>query len=311
MVIRSSSSRDVEHLIAELCEGGPTRREAAVARLRLLGSRADVRLAKLISSTAPADARAAGLKALEGREDVRARQIATTACMDGDSDVAIAAINVLRGSLAGEPGTETLDVLVGIAVDSKRDAAIRQSALDALSELPADIVGPLLQGLPESLLSSTTTSSHSIAAIDDPLSMSAWIAEHRDAPLSMLHDAVTRSRQRESEAQPQQVRTAWTSARGAAHAALAGRRSRVALYDLRESFDSAVGALPLDFLTAMTAIGDASCVECLAKAWSAASDDTWWRERLHDAAVEVMKREALTGRHPAIKRVRSKYPKFV
>ncbi|NOT24559.1 MAG: hypothetical protein HOP16_00530 [Acidobacteria bacterium] len=282
-----------------------------MARLRLLGSRADERLATLIASDAPSDARAAALKAIEGREDARARQIAAAACRDSESEVAIAAIGVLRGSVAGEPGTDALDALVGVAVDSERDAVVRQSAVDALSELPADIVRPLLQGLPESLLPGAEPSSHPVATIGDPLSMSAWINEHREAPLSSLHEAVTRIRQRESDELPPQVRDAWTAARGAAHAALAARGSRVALYDLRESFDSTPRSLPLDFLTAMGEIGDASCLEPMAKAWSAAPNDAWWRARLQDTATAVMKREALTARQAVVKRVRSKYPDFV
>ena len=311
MVIRSSSSRDVERLIAELRDGGTTRREAAVARLRLLGSRADERLAALIASDAPSDARTAALKALEGREDGRARQIAAAACQDSQSDVALTAVGVLRGLVAGEPGTDALEALVGLAVDPDRDADVRQSALDALSELPTDLVQPLLRGLPASLLPGTKTLSHSVTGIGDPLSMTAWIREHRDAPLSSLHEAVTRIRQHESEELPPQVREAWTAARGAAHAALAARGSRVALYDLRESLGSTDRSLPLEFLTAMAAIGDASCLEPLAKAWSAAVDDAWWRERLQDTAAAVMKREALTARQTAVKRVRSKYPDFV
>jgi hypothetical protein len=311
VVVRSSSSRDIEHLIAELREGGSTRREAAVARLRLLGSRADDRLSALIASDAPPDARSAALRALEGREDPRARHIAADACRDDAPDVAIAAIGVLRGSVAAEPGTEALDALVGIAVDPARAAAIRQSAVEALSELPPNIVESLLQGLPASLLPGKETSVQPVASIEDPLSMSAWIDEHRDAPLSSLHEAVTRTRQRESDELPPQVTEAWTAARGAAHAALASRGSRVALYDLRESFDSTARPLPLDFLLAMSAIGDSSCLEPLAKAWSAAADDLWWRERLQGTARDIMKRDTLTARHAAVKRVRSKYPGFM
>ena len=138
-----------------------------------------------------------------------------------------------------------------------------------------------------------------------------WIADHRDAPLSALHEAVVRIRGQDLDGLPTQIRQAWTVARGAAHAALAERGSRVALYDLRESFDSARTPLPLDFLSAMSTLGDATCMEPLARAWSAAPDDTWWRDRLRETAADIMKRDKLTGRHPAIKRLRAKYPDFV
>ena len=116
---------------------GATRREAAVARLRVIGGRADERLASFIASDAPSSGRTAALRALEGREEARARQIARAACDDTDPDVAIAAIAVLRGWVARESGTEVLDVLSGVALDPRREAGVRLAALDALSELPA------------------------------------------------------------------------------------------------------------------------------------------------------------------------------
>jgi hypothetical protein len=309
VVIRSSSSRNVEQLIADLREGGNSR-EAAVARLRVIGSRADERLASFIASDAPADARTAALRALEGREEARARQIAHAACDDTDPAVVIAAIAVLRGWVARESGTEALDALSGVALDPRRDAGVRLAALDALSELPPDIVRPLLQGIPSSLRPDPNAA-EALATLDDPLAMSAWIADHRDAPLSSLHEAVVRIREQELQGPLAQIRQAWIVARGAAHSALAERGSRVALYDLRESFDSAQTPLPLDFLSAVSTLGDATCLEPLARAWSATPTDSWWRNRLREAAADIMKRGKLTSRHQALKRVRAKYPDFV
>lgn len=306
MVIRASSSRDIEQLIGDLREEGNAR-EAAVARLRVIGSRADERLASFISSDATSDGRQAALRALEGRKEARPRQIARAACDDADSGVAIAAIGVLRGWVAHESGTEVLDVLSGVALDNRREGAVRLAALDALSEFPEDIVRPLLQRVPASLRSDENIGE----ALDNPLAMSEWVAGHRDAPLSALHEVVVRTRSQDLDGLPTQIRQAWTVARGAAHAALAERGSRVALYDLRESFDSARTPLPLDFLSAMGTLGDATCMEALAHAWSVAPDDTWWRDRLRETATDIMKRGKLTGRHPAIKRLRSKYPDFV
>ena len=60
--------------------------------------------------------------------------------------------------------------------------------------------------------------------------------------------------------------------RGAAHKALADRGSRLALYDLKESFESAREALPVDFLGAAAAIGDAACLESVAAAYARAMD---------------------------------------
>lgn len=310
MVIRSSSSRDVEQLIGVLRDGTAARRESAVARLRVIGRRADERLATFIASDAPAEGRAAALGALDGREDDRAHQMASLACDDPQPGVAVAALAVLRGWIANERGTEILEVLSRVALDPQRDSSVRLAALDALSELPPDIVRPLLQGVPASLRT-VPTPVETLQTLDDPLVMSEWIADHINAPLSALHEAVTRIREKELERPPTPIRQAWTLARGAAHVALAQRGSRVALYDLRESFDSATTPLPLDFLSAMSALGDATCLEPLARAWSASPDDPWWRDRLRETARDIVTGHHLTGRHATLKRLRSKYAGFV
>ena len=140
--------------------------------------------------------------------------------------------------------------------------------------------------------------------------MREWVAlRGATAPLSELHDAIVRLRERERDA-PAARRPAWLAARGAAHQALAQRGSRVALYDLREAFEGAAGALPIDFVAAAAAVGDASCLEPLAKAWAAAEADPWWRERLADAARAIVAREKLTNRHTIVKRVRMRHPAF-
>src|SRR5262249_9193365 len=104
----------------------------------------------------------------------------------------------------------------------------------------------------------------------------------------------------------------WRLARGLAHAALAQRGNRVALYDLREAFDSATEPLPLDFLTAMSAIGDETCLEPLARAWAGGDvGETWWRSRMQEAAADIVRRSRLTGRNATVKRVRAKFDGFL
>jgi hypothetical protein len=309
VVIRSSSSRDIERLITDLLEVSGSRRDAAVARLRIIGPRADVRLAALIRSDAPSAARAAALRALEGRPDGSALRLARASAADPDPEVARAAIAVLRGFVMQEGGTDALDVLSGLALDSQREPQVRLAALDALSELPPAVVRPLLQRMPASLLEPDGAGA-TLERLDDPLELHEWIAQHESAPLSTLHDVVRRCRDREAQDVPARTRVAWTTARGAAHAALARRGSRVALYDLRESFDAADSALPLDFLSAMNTLGDVTCLSPLAHAWTA-STDGWWRERLQEAARAIVERHRLTGRHAALKRLRTQHPNFV
>jgi hypothetical protein len=307
VVIRSSQSPQIERLVEEL-RGPAARRDAAVARLRVIGPRAVERLATLIASDASPDARAAALRALEGSDDDRALRVAATASGEPDAGVACAAIAVLRGRLTGESGTEILDLLSSIALDSDRVKDVRLAALDALSELPRHVVQPLLQeaGLSESGPGAAA------ANVDDPAAVTDWIAANTGAPLSALHALVSELRDRERREPSGRVRQRWVLARGAVHALLARRGSRVALYDLRESFDAAQEPLPLDFLSAATALGDAATLEPLARAWRAASPkETWWRDRLRDAAADIMKREKVTGRHAAVKRVRAKWPGFL
>jgi hypothetical protein len=85
----------------------------------------------------------------------------------------------------------------------------------------------------------------------------------------------------------------------------------VALYDLREAFDTATGPLAPDFLVAITAIGDESCLEPMARAWAAATGEAWWRDRLADAAADIMRRARLNGRSVVVKRLRTKWPGFI
>jgi hypothetical protein len=92
--------------------------------------------------------------------------------------------------------------------------------------------------------------------------------------------------------------------------ALARRGSRLALYDLRDTFGAATRPLPLDFLTAIAAVGDESCHDPLARAWGRAGTEPWWQTRLAEAAHDVMARRGLSGRHATVRRLRDKWPQF-
>ena len=63
--IKTSSARDIDALLIDLTTGGDVRRETAIARLTVLGTRAVDRLAALVESDAPVEARQAALRALE------------------------------------------------------------------------------------------------------------------------------------------------------------------------------------------------------------------------------------------------------
>ena len=99
----------------------------------------------------------------------------------------------------------------------------------------------------------------------------------------------------------------WLAVRGAIHQALALRRSRITLYDLRETFERAAAALPSSFVGAVQTLGDESCLEPLAAAFSR-SRDPHWQHQVAQAFREIVKRERITGRHSALRRALAKAP---
>ena len=298
------SSSDIDRLIADLESNDSIHRDAAVARLRILGRRALPRLIDLISAHQSSGVRAIALDALEGLDDVRVIDVAFHALRDGSVEVVIAALGVLRGWVADETGTRLLDAITTIAVDRSRDARVRVAALAALSELPEHLVRPIRDQAPPPESAGPS--------LDDPMQVREWIQAYgADASLSTLHELITRTREREHAESSSRLRSEWLQARGRAHQALAKRDSLVALYDLRETFEVATGALPQSFLSTAAAIGDASCLEPLARAWAAAGKDLDWNHQLSTTAATIMRREKLTGRSAAVKKLRANFPGFV
>ena len=293
----------IERLVADLCGSDPLRRDTASARLRVVGPPAIDRISTILHLDFAPSTRAAALTTLDGIDDRRVIAVAVRGLDDPDDGVRLAAIGVLRPWITREPGTRVLEALTATALDRRQSSDVRLAALDALSVLPAAIVQPVLEQAPDAAPPSR---------FDDAATAQEWIARHDDAPLSHLHDAIVMLRECERAERASRAKLLWRTARGAAHAALARRGSRVALYDLRESFDSAVEPLPLDFLTAMTAIGDSTCLEAIARAWAGANErETWWRGRLSEAAADIVQRGKLTGRSAIVKRIRAKWAGFL
>jgi hypothetical protein len=297
-------SSDIDRLIADLQSSESVRRDAAVARLRILGSRALPRLIDLVASHESAVVRALALDAIEGIDDVRVIDVAYDALRDGDIEVVIAALGVLRRWVAEETGTRLLDAITAITVDRNLDARVRVAALAALSELPEHLVRPIRDQAPPPESAGPS--------LDDPVQVREWIQAYgAGATLNTLHELVTRTREREHAESSSRLRSEWLQARGRAHQALAKRDSVVALYDLRETFEGATNALPQSFLSTATAIGDASCLEPLARAWAASGKDLDWKHQLSMTATAIMRREKLTGRSAVVKKLRANFPGFV
>jgi hypothetical protein len=295
---------NIDRLIADLRSSDSIHRDAAVARLRILGSRALPRLVDVVASDAPALVRALALDALEGISDVRVIDVAFDALRDGDVDVVIAALGVLRAWVAEETGTRLLDAITAMTVDRARDARVRVAALAALSELPEHLVRPIREQAPPPESAGPS--------LDDPVAVREWIQAYgSSATLSTLHALVTRTREREHAESSSRLRSEWLNARGQAHHALARRESLVALYDLRETFEAATRALPQSFVSSTAAIGDASCLEPLARAWSASPKDLTWRHQLETTAATIMRRARLSGRSAIVKKLRTNFPGFV
>jgi hypothetical protein len=324
---RSSASR-IEALVADLSSNSSVIRESAIARLTLIGRRAVTRLITLIERGHPASTRTAALRALEEIDDPRAFDAAVAALDDPDADVALAAIGLARASLHRPNGADALDRLTAISLDRTRPDAVRLAALHALRHLDRKTLAPLLKSLaadpaavvhaeaaahrrgvrpPGSEPGRILESAAEQGLPDEPGSLRRAIIKAGDqVSLGILLRIVERVRDRERDASVA-ARGAWAAVRAAAHVALANRASRLALYDLRESLESASGRVPIEFLTALTLVGDASCLQAMAAAY-ARSRDAWFRERLVDVFRAVVKRERLTRRNAVMKKIYKRWP---
>jgi hypothetical protein len=323
MVIKASASSEIRSLVEALLGADDVRRDAAAARLSVIGSRAVERLLEAFKRAETPQVRATVLRVLEPMGDPRSLEAARRGLSEG-GEVAIAGAQVLRGLLdAREPGVATgaLDSLVSVALDSDAARPLRRAALDMLRDLPEDVRAGVA-GVLESDADLTEE-----AAIESPRQRvkSAWSAalegrlperpsELREAvqsraakaPLTSLQKLVDalRTRERADAAQAAE----WLALRGSVHQALAVRGSRVALYDLKESLSQARTPLPVSFLSAVHTVGDSSCLEPLAQAYAhAATPEEWWRQQLASAFRAVMAREKLTRRSAAVKRAVTKW----
>jgi hypothetical protein len=147
--------------------------------------------------------------------------------------------------------------------------------------------------------------------LDDPVAAREWVEAHgARATLATLHDAIKAFRDSEDRADTSRAREEWMKARGTAHGQLANRGSRLAVYDARETLSRTLAPLPPGFLEAMERVGDASCLEPLARAWSSARD-AGWRTRLEETARHILVRSRLSGRNAVVKGIRANWPGFI
>ncbi len=328
MVIKRSSAPQVAALLHDLERGDGAARQAAAARLAVIGTRAVDGILAVLGRAPEPPVRAAALAALEGAGDARAIEPAFAALADADPDVVAAAVAVLRAFLDSDRGTAVLDRLTRQALDPALPVRPRLAAIEALRGLPAAVTAPLWARLRtdadamvrasagEPPAEGAATDAEPAAALaaaaegelPDPDLLRRWLAAAgADTPLPVLHRLIEALRHREAAA-GDEARAAWMTARAAAHLALASRGSTVALYDLRETI-AAGEVLPVEMLSAIALVGDRSCLEPLAAAYvKSAGADAWWREHLLSAFHQVAGRERLTSRHAEARRIRSRWP---
>jgi len=327
----------VSRLASQLSSDSEVSREAAVARLIILGARAVPALLAVIGDASqPATATAAAFRALEAVGDRRAldpalARVEAPSASEAEADVADAAIGVIRAHLSSRVPAEAdraFERLAEIALDTTRDDRIRLAALAALDEMPGRTRETLRARLAKdpSRAVRTRVAGPSTPAADRPEraledALAAGLLESPDAlralvgtqaagtPLPTLHRLVGEIRAREASERGG-ARAAWLAARAAVHQALATRRSTVALYDLRETLAGTKEPLPVGFLAALAGIGDATCLEPLAGAYvrSRTAREDWWRSHLATVFQDIVRRERLTRRHAAVRKVLARWP---
>lgn len=329
MVIKASNSTEIRQLIAALGGSDDVRREAAIARLSIIGARAVDRLVAAYSD-GTRDMKVAVLRALEAVGAPRALGVAKLALAEG-GDVAIAAASVLRALLAVEhapTAADALDLLVTVALDGAGERRVRLAAFDGLREVPGNIrerVAAALRDDPDTGLQTRAIEAPRDAAAAEAIWQDALDgrlpetprdlrevvqARAATAPLGALQKLIDAIRQHEGTLSGAR-RTEWLAVRGALHQALALRDSRLAVYDLRETIADARAPLPVSFLSALHVVGDESCLEGLAAAYAQATADEHWRHQVGAAFRAIAKRERLTRRSVAMKRLATRWPKEV
>jgi hypothetical protein len=331
MSIRPSSASDVSRLLAELTSDDVLRRETAVARLAVIGSRAVSGLLALAGDArAPLSGRVAALRALEGLADPRSATLCLALVDEPDAadDLAEAAVGVLaalaRGT--GSRASTAFDRLAALALDRGARVERRLAAVTALDGFPERLLKPLHEALardPASRLVARVVRRQSGVLVplaelvesplpDDPMLVDAIVREDAsDASPPVLRKLVDLIRRRERRAtaatQPE-----WLAVRGQVHQALAQKQSRIALYDLRETLEDKTlmrSPLPVGFLAAAAAVGDTACLTPLAAAWvTSAGDDRWWRAHLAETFQAIAKREGITRQDPLARNILSRWP---
>jgi hypothetical protein len=147
VAINPSSAAQIEALVADLAGDDAVRREAAVARLIVIGARAVDRLVALVASEAPASARLAALRVLEAIREPRGLDAPLAASNDRDPAIVLQAIATTRAFVRGSRGAKAVDHLTRVALDTSRAVRVRTEAITALGDLEPATLQPLWAAL--------------------------------------------------------------------------------------------------------------------------------------------------------------------
>ena len=275
----------------------PSRACASSARARSLDSPGSSQ------SSSGSGARALAMSALEGLDDAHASEIALTALSESDVDVVVAALGVLRSWVPRESGTRLLESITAIAVDRSRDARIRVAALDALSDCPTIWCAPFASRPRRRRPAAATRQSCGGARMDRGVT----------ATRPRWPRCTTRSRRSASRRVERTRAVAVTS--GSKRAAPLTRCWPRAEADwpcttpARRSAPRSLRCRP-DSSKPLQRVGDASCLEPLARAWSA-TREAGWRAQLAEAARQIVARAKLGGRSAVVKGIRANWAGFI
>ena len=138
MVIKASAASEIRALVQALAGTDDVRREAAIARLAVIGPRAVPHLLSAYESAPGRRVRITVLRALEPLADPRAASIAREALVQG-GDLGVAAVPVLRALLKSPHAASeqaSLDALLAVALDDRAERRLRLAATEALQIVP-------------------------------------------------------------------------------------------------------------------------------------------------------------------------------
>ena len=303
MSIKPSAASEIRTLVESLGAADGVKREAAIARLSVIGARAADRLIAVFDAADTTRATKAGiLRVFEALGDARAISLTRRAWQDG-GEVAIAAAAALRPLLASssaDVSAESLDQLMTVLLDEKVEKRVRAAAFESLQDVPEarERIGSVLGNPPDAQTVDATWQDAAAGQLPESPGVLREAVQLRaaEAPLGVLHKLIDAVRANESGTG--ETAAEWRAVRGALHQALALRGSRIAVYDLRETVESAAGALPSTFLTALHLVGDESCLPAIATAHKHSSDERW-SHQLEAAFKAIVKREKLARKSSA------------